>query len=101
MNIVFVRMFQLLKKRMFYIMKVKRMGTSVLKTIKKAVNDNQQLELIYMSDSGQITKRRIKVLMFNDDLFSAYCFLRGANRTFKGQNVLALVPIVRKESMVV
>lgn len=73
----------------------------MLKTIRKSMIQNDLLQMIYQSDSGQITKRRIKVLKVSGDQFQAYCFLRQSRRTFKMSNVLALVPLMQKESMVV
>ncbi len=54
-----------------------------------------------MNDSGQITKRRIKPFKVRGNTFVAYCFLRGSRRTFKIDGVLALVPVIIKESMVI
>lgn len=73
----------------------------MLKVIEKSMDDHQSLQMIYQSDDGRITKRRIKVLKINGATFQAYCFLRGSRRTFKFNNVLALVPLIQKESMVV
>jgi len=61
----------------------------------------QIVEVMYISNSGEITKRRIKVLKLQGDSFQAYCFLRKTKRTFKVNNVLALIPVERKESRVI
>lgn len=71
------------------------------KQLKKALMYGLLLDLIYMAEDGSISKRRVKVLQVGDDSFKGYCFLRGAKRTFKIDNVLALVPAVRKERSVV
>lgn len=73
----------------------------MLKTLDKSIKRNQVLEMIYIDDSDQITKRRIKPFKSDKDLFAAYCFLRKSRRTFKFDNVLALVPIIQKERMVI
>lgn len=73
----------------------------MLNTIERAMKYNQVLDMIYMDDSGQITKRRVKVFRVNGGSFQAYCYLRGSKRTFKTDNILATVPVVKKESMVV
>lgn len=73
----------------------------MLNVINKAMKYNQMLNMIYMDNSGGITKRRIKVFKVSDKSFVAYCYLRGSKRTFKIDNVLALVPIITKERMVV
>lgn len=62
---------------------------------------NQLVDMMYIAKSGEITKRRIKVTKISDDSFSAYCFLKHSKRTFKIENVLALLPVTRKESAVI
>lgn len=67
----------------------------------KSMRYNESLDMMYMSNSGVISKRRIKVLHINDGTFQAYCYLRKSKRTFKVDNILALVPVITKESMVI
>ena len=62
---------------------------------------NQSLDMMYLAKSGAISKRRIKVIQVGEDSFRAYCYLRGSRRTFRIDNVLALVPVIQKESMVI
>jgi predicted DNA-binding transcriptional regulator YafY len=62
---------------------------------------NQSVNMIYMDDSGTITKRRIKPFKISGESFQAYCYLRGSKRTFKIDGVLALVPVTKREGMVV
>ena len=62
---------------------------------------NQIVEMIYMNNNGEISKRRVKVLSVEGNAFKAYCFLRNTKRTFKVDNVLAFVPIINKEREVV
>lgn len=59
------------------------------------------LDMIYTAQDGTISKRRIKVEQVGDVSFRAYCYLRNANRTFKIDNILALVPITSRERVVV
>ena len=66
----------------------------------KSIRYNESLDMMYMANDGVISKRRVKVLQINEGSFRAYCFLRRSKRTFRIDNVLALVPIVVKESMV-
>ena len=73
----------------------------MLKTIERSIKYNQVLDIIYMDNAGSITKRRVKLLKVTEDSFQAYCYLRGSRRTFKIDNVLALVPVMTKERMVV
>jgi len=67
----------------------------------KSLRYNQSLDMMYMAKSGIVTKRRIQVLQVDDGSFRAYCFLRKSKRTFRIDNVLALVPVIQKESMVI
>lgn len=63
----------------------------------KAMQRNQLVNMIYMSSSGDITKRRVKIIKISSDNFQAYCFVKHAKRTFIIDNVLAAVPIIRSE----
>lgn len=83
-------------KQMF----VKR-GAIMKNQLLKAMQRNQLVDMMYISKSGEITKRRIKVTKIVDDSFSAYCFTRHAKRTFKIENVLAVMPVLNKERIVV
>lgn len=65
------------------------------------MQNNQIVEMIYMKNNGEISKRKVKVLTVEDNTFKAYCFLRNTKRTFKIENVLAYVPLINKERAVV
>lgn len=67
------------------------------KNILKVLERNQIAEMIYMKENREFSKRKVKVLNVNKDTFEAYCFLRGAKRTFKICNVLAFNPLIKKE----
>lgn len=67
----------------------------------KSMEWNHVLDMIYMSKDGAISKRSIKILQVEDVSFRAYCYLRKSNRTFKIDNILALVPITSKERIVI
>ncbi|MFD1929207.1 transcriptional regulator [Sporosarcina siberiensis] len=67
----------------------------------KSLEYKQSLDMMYMAKDGSISKRRINVLQVGEHSFRAYCFLRQSKRTFTIDNVLALVPLIRKESMVI
>lgn len=79
----------------------KREGTGVRNKLTKSMRYNEPVDMIYMSSGGVVSKRRIKVLCINEETFQAYCHLRMAKRTFRIDNVLALVPVYEKESMVI
>ena len=67
----------------------------------KAMQRNQIVNMMYVSKSGEITKRQVKVIKVIGDSFQAYCFTRQAKRTFTINNVLAVVPVIRSERTVV
>lgn len=67
----------------------------------KSMDRNYVLEMMYMSKDGVISKRRIEVLQVGEVSFRAYCYLRKSNRTFTIDNVLALVPVISSERMVI
>ena len=66
--------------------------------IKKAMQHNQIIDIIYMAKDRKFTKRRIKVIKIVGDTVQAYCFTRHANRTFKFENILAIYPLINKAS---
>ncbi|WP_313894935.1 transcriptional regulator [Psychrobacillus sp.] len=69
--------------------------------ILKSMQLNQIIEMIYMKNNGEISKRKVKVLCVEGNTLKAHCFLRNNKRTFKIENVLACVPIIHKERGVV
>ncbi len=48
---------------------------------------------MYISKTGAVTKRRVKILTISEDTFKAYCFTKQAHRTFKIDQVLAMFPV--------
>lgn len=69
--------------------------------ILKAFKHQQLADIMYMANDGTISKRRIKVLKVSGETFQAYCFLRNEKRTFKIDNVLSLIPVTRKERLII
>lgn len=67
----------------------------------KSMRYKESVDMMYMAASGKVTKRRVNVIRVGDGAFQAYCHLRGAKRTFRIDNVLALVPVYQRESMVI
>ena len=71
------------------------------KTLEKSIRFGDVLDMMYVANDGSITKRRIKVLQVGEVSFRAYCYLRKSKRTFKLENVLAVVPVTPKERMII
>ena len=67
----------------------------------RSIEYNEPVDMMYMSNEGVVSKRRIQVLQLNQYNFKGYCFLRKSKRTFRIDNVLAVVPVIVKESMVI
>ncbi|GAB0170562.1 WYL domain-containing protein [Lysinibacillus sp. CTST325] len=67
----------------------------------KAMQRNQFVNMMYLARSGEVSKRRIKIIKIVGDSFQAYCFTRQAKRTFMIDSVLAVVPVFHKERSVV
>lgn len=67
----------------------------------RSMEYDESLDMMYVDKSGVVSKRRIKVIQVGELSFRAYCQLRESNRTFLIDNVLALVPVVEKENMVI
>ena len=67
----------------------------------RSVEYNEHLDMMYIAADGSISKRRINVLQVGEVSFRAYCYLRKSKRTFTIDNILALVPVHKKERMVI
>ncbi|MGG0657454.1 transcriptional regulator [Rummeliibacillus pycnus] len=65
------------------------------------MNRNQLVTMMYMSKTGEITKRQVKILDIKDESFKAYCYVKRAQRTFKIEQVLAIVPVIRRENEII
>ncbi|MEM5591949.1 hypothetical protein AAHH67_09795 [Niallia circulans] len=61
--------------------------------LKKATENKEVLEMIYQNNKGEFSQRRIQVIKMNEESFSAYCFTRKQQRTFKISNVLSVGPV--------
>ena len=66
--------------------------------IKKAMQHNQVVDIMYMAKDNTITKRRIKLIKIVGNTVQAYCFTRHAKRTFKFDNILAAHPVINRAS---
>ncbi|ATP40032.1 transcriptional regulator [Solibacillus sp. R5-41] len=69
--------------------------------LKKAMQRNQLIDLMYIGKDGVISKRRIKIIKMIGSKFQVFCFTKQAKRTFIIENVLAAVPVIRKEGLVI
>ncbi len=95
-----VFLFDLKNERIFSIIKQGE-GTSVRNQLIKSMSYGESVDMMYIDAADVISKRRIQVLSVGEGTFQAYCHLRRAKRTFKIDNVLALVPVIQRERMVI
>ena len=58
--------------------------------INDAIENNKSLEIIYKNSYGNTSKRTIKPLSINGDMFKAYCHLRKENRMFRVSRIKAI-----------
>ncbi|MGI8352006.1 hypothetical protein NiCM35_19810 [Niallia circulans] len=61
--------------------------------LKRAAESKEVLEMIYQNNKGEFSQRRIQVIKMSEESFSAYCFTRMQQRTFKISNVLSVGPV--------
>ncbi|MBT2639261.1 MULTISPECIES: hypothetical protein [unclassified Bacillus (in: firmicutes)] len=64
--------------------------------LEQSFNENLPVEMIYLAANNQITQRRVIVKELHDRYFKAYCFLRKADRLFKKEHILSVMPVRRK-----
>ncbi|WP_042455371.1 WYL domain-containing protein [Neobacillus dielmonensis] len=60
--------------------------------ITRSMAEHTRLEMIYLADNQQISQRKLIVMEVNDKYIRAYCLLRKEVRTFKRENILAIMP---------
>jgi predicted DNA-binding transcriptional regulator YafY len=58
----------------------------------RAFESGELLEMIYQSDKGEISQRKIKVLKVSTKNIIAFCYLRHKPRLFKLDNILSIGP---------
>jgi predicted DNA-binding transcriptional regulator YafY len=61
--------------------------------LKRAAESKEVLEMIYQNNKGEFSQRRIQVIKMSEESFSAYCFTRKQQRTFKISNILSVGPV--------
>ncbi|MFD9624669.1 hypothetical protein [Peribacillus muralis] len=57
--------------------------------LRKHMEEKAPLEIIYLSEQGKITQRKIQVVEIYPGHIHAFCFLRQTKRTFKLNNILS------------
>ncbi|WP_075035048.1 hypothetical protein [Halobacillus dabanensis] len=65
--------------------------------LRRALEEKQTLELIYMADKGKISQRVIRVVSLKEETVLAYCYTRKTVRSFKLANILSVTPYKERE----
>ena len=68
--------------------------------LKRATDSKQRLELIYISNSNEITQRVIKVVVVTESAIKAYCFYKRQFRTFQMANILSIAPVRQRSGAI-
>ncbi|MBS4212110.1 MULTISPECIES: hypothetical protein [Neobacillus] len=58
----------------------------------RSIEENIPLEMIYLAENQEITRRRLIIKEVTDEYIRAYCLLRKQIRTFKRDNILSIMP---------
>jgi predicted DNA-binding transcriptional regulator YafY len=61
--------------------------------LKRALDTGEVLEMIYLSEKGEISQRKIRVLEISAGSIRAFCMLRSKQRVFKLTNILSIGPV--------
>lgn len=61
--------------------------------LQKYLEQQMYVQIIYLSNNGSFTQRKIQILEVKNDIIRAYCTLRKMNRSFKISKILSLRPI--------
>lgn len=64
--------------------------------LRRALETGELLEMIYISEKGEISQRIIKVLAITNGSIRAFCLLRHKQRIFKISNILSIGPAKKK-----
>jgi predicted DNA-binding transcriptional regulator YafY len=71
-------------------------GNNMRGILVRAMESQIPVEIIYMSNDGTISQRKLRVLALNENQIKAYCFLRKKYRVFNLLNILSIAPVNKK-----
>jgi predicted DNA-binding transcriptional regulator YafY len=75
---------------MFAIIKNKREDDSVKNFLLRCQLNQKPVEIMYLSNSGEVSQRTITIRDIHDSKIKAYCHLRRTQRVFKLENILSI-----------
>ena len=71
----------------------------LVKELQRAIDQQQQIQIIYIGSDGQTTQRKLRSLKINGENLKAYCLTRRAPRVFAIGNILAVMPLVIRHAV--
>lgn len=69
-------------------------ANEVVKELQRAITQQKNIQIIYLGNQGQTTKRLLRPLEISGDRLKAYCLTRKAPRVFVIENILAVELVV-------
>ncbi|CAM4108869.1 WYL domain-containing protein [Mesobacillus thioparans] len=69
------------------------------RTLLLSLEEQKNIDMIYLDDNGNLTQRIVKVLEIQEHYIKAFCFLRKGKRTFKLDNILSVSKIRRSRKV--
>ncbi|AVB12049.1 hypothetical protein N0B30_22650 (plasmid) [Bacillus subtilis] len=67
--------------------------------LKRSLCEKTALDMIYMRNDGEISKRMIIVRQMNEKYIRAFCFNSSQTKTFTIENILAVSPTASKRGV--
>ncbi len=67
----------------------------MLRELQRYHTEQQVVDLIYISRTGQTSKRAVRIHSIDGERVKAYCYARRAYRVFLLSNILAVAPTTR------
>lgn len=64
----------------------------MFKRMKKFLEHERNVEMIYLSKDNKISKRIVKLYSVTEQRVTGYCYLRETVRTFNIEQILAVFP---------
>lgn len=59
----------------------------------RALESGDPLEMIYLSEKGELSQRKVRILEIKNGFIKAYCHLRNHQRFFRINNILSIGPV--------
>lgn len=71
------------------------------KIFEQAIQTGEKVNIMYVSQLGTVSKRKIYIISCTDECVVSYCYMRENIRTFNMKNILAVEQIKQKTEVYV